>query len=135
MFVYLIVILCLNICLSMGQKVKETVDCGRRRVTENTPLIGNRIVFGYDTNPGKWPWHVAVFRVNETSSSYSCGGTLINTRYRNYNMVKNHKLENGLKDQIIAFLGPFICVCFWLNYVPTILTTERKVLEPNVLYK
>lgn len=48
--------------------------CGKRKI-EHEGLITN----GFDTKPGDFPWHVAVFhRAKRASNSYKCGGTIIN---------------------------------------------------------
>lgn len=53
---------------------KEIFPCGKRKI-DHEGLITN----GYDTKPGDFPWHVAVFhRQKRASTSYKCGGTILN---------------------------------------------------------
>ena len=49
-------------------------SCGERQI-HFEGLITN----GYDTKPGDFPWHVALFhRINRAHLSYKCGGIIIN---------------------------------------------------------
>lgn len=53
---------------------EELFPCGKRKISHEG-LITN----GYDTQPGDFPWHVAMFhRLKRASLSYKCGGTVIN---------------------------------------------------------
>ncbi|XP_052749490.1 uncharacterized protein LOC113512769 isoform X2 [Galleria mellonella] len=49
-----------------------TGSCGRRKV-QHTELIVN----GQPTKPGDWPWHGAIYRLEQSSVKYVCGGTLL----------------------------------------------------------
>ena len=52
----------------------EPIDCGRQKL--NTVEL---IVNGYETKPGQFPWHVAIFHLNNRRGrDYACGGTLVN---------------------------------------------------------
>ncbi|XP_052749483.1 chymotrypsin-C-like [Galleria mellonella] len=53
-----------------------TGSCGRRKVT-HTELIVN----GQPTKPGDWPWHGAIYRLEQYSVKYICGGTLISKTF------------------------------------------------------
>lgn len=53
---------------------QELFPCGRRKI-KHEGLITN----GFETQPGDFPWHVAIFhRLRRASISYKCGGTIIN---------------------------------------------------------
>ena len=49
-------------------------ECGKRR-HQLTPFI----IHGYQSKPGDWPWHGAIYRLNTKNSqlTYTCGGTLV----------------------------------------------------------
>ena len=52
----------------------EPIDCGRQKI--NTVDL---IVNGFETKPGQFPWHVAIFHLNNhRGRDYACGGTLVN---------------------------------------------------------
>ena len=52
----------------------EKIDCGNQKI--NTVEL---IVNGFDTKPGQFPWHVAIFHLNShRGRDYACGGTLVN---------------------------------------------------------
>ncbi|XP_059044882.1 limulus clotting factor C-like [Achroia grisella] len=51
-------------------------SCGRRKVV-HTELIVN----GQPTKPGDWPWHGAIYRLEQSSVKYICGGTLISKTF------------------------------------------------------
>ncbi|XP_052743676.1 chymotrypsin-like elastase family member 2A [Bicyclus anynana] len=51
-------------------------SCGRRKVL-HTELIYQ----GYNTKHGDWPWHAAIYRYNNKTLSYICGGTLISKHF------------------------------------------------------
>ncbi|CAG4972203.1 unnamed protein product [Colias eurytheme] len=57
---------------------KKLLDqsCGRRKI-KYTELIVN----GATTQPGDWPWHVAIYRLDKTVVKYICGGTLISKSF------------------------------------------------------
>ncbi|CAH0403307.1 unnamed protein product [Chilo suppressalis] len=47
-------------------------SCGRRKI-QHTELIVN----GVPTKPGDWPWHAAIYRLENSKFNYICGGTLL----------------------------------------------------------
>ncbi|RVE42892.1 hypothetical protein evm_012447 [Chilo suppressalis] len=47
-------------------------SCGRRKI-QHTELIVN----GLSTKPGDWPWHAAIYRLENSKINYICGGTLL----------------------------------------------------------
>lgn len=52
----------------------DLFHCGKPKFNREE-LVTN----GFDTKPGEYPWHVAIFhRERRSSSSYKCGGTIIN---------------------------------------------------------
>ncbi|XP_059044843.1 chymotrypsin-like elastase family member 2A [Achroia grisella] len=51
-------------------------SCGRRKVV-HTELIVN----GQPTKPGDWPWHGAIYRLEQSSVRYICGGTLLSKTF------------------------------------------------------
>ncbi|XP_059044822.1 limulus clotting factor C-like [Achroia grisella] len=53
-----------------------TGSCGRRKVV-HTELIVN----GQPTKPGDWPWHGAIYRLEQSSVKYVCGGTLLSKSF------------------------------------------------------
>lgn len=55
-----------------GEKVAK---CGKRLVNHEA-LITN----GYPSKEGDWPWHAAVFHLQQLQQSYKCGGSLINAK-------------------------------------------------------
>ena len=48
-------------------------NCGQRKV-QTQALIVN----GFQTAPGEFPWHVALYHVQGIRKNYACGGTLVN---------------------------------------------------------
>ncbi|XP_049881046.1 chymotrypsin-C-like [Pectinophora gossypiella] len=51
-------------------------SCGRRKI-QYTELITN----GLETKPGDWPWHVALYRLENADIKYICGGTLMSKTF------------------------------------------------------
>uniref|UniRef100_A0A336LU43 CSON004787 protein n=1 Tax=Culicoides sonorensis TaxID=179676 RepID=A0A336LU43_CULSO len=47
--------------------------CGTRQVKQSAYITN-----GWEVRPGDYPWHAALFHKGSRSSSYKCGGTLIN---------------------------------------------------------
>lgn len=48
--------------------------CGRRRINRRYTEL---IVSGSATEAGDWPWHTAIMRLDKSTLTYICGGTLI----------------------------------------------------------
>lgn len=56
--------------------MKKSKKCGKVSIGRHQGLIANT----YDASPGSWPWHVAIYHVQQGGSPvYKCGGTLINS--------------------------------------------------------
>ncbi|EDS31178.1 elastase [Culex quinquefasciatus] len=98
------VALLLTIVVAVAQlfKVIDSQQCGARKVT-----INEVIVRGWDTVPGSFPWHGAIYHRKGRSDSYACGGTLLNARFV---MTADHcvKDDNGFvlsPKRIIVRLG------------------------------
>lgn len=53
---------------------KPIPTCGKRLV-QHEGLITN----GYPSKEGDWPWHAALYHVDNLEQKYKCGGTLINS--------------------------------------------------------
>lgn len=54
--------------------LSSTVEsCGVRKVQHET-----LITHGFETKPGSFPWHVAIYHRESINVVYKCGGTLIN---------------------------------------------------------
>lgn len=78
--------------------------CGKRG-----PTFGARIVNGEFTNPGDWPWIVAIFiseQTKKTSSAFTCGGTLITAKTvvtaAHCIKLKNNKQFTGEEITVVA---------------------------------
>ena len=56
------------------QIVVNGQNCGERKVN-----IASRIINGDPSEPGNWPWHVAIYHRGKRIQdiSYKCGGTII----------------------------------------------------------
>ena len=50
-------------------------ECGIRQTASLRPFISN----GYPSEPGDWPWHVAIFMKSQKDQreNFICGGTII----------------------------------------------------------
>lgn len=63
---------------------------------------------GYTTEEGDWPWHAAIYHLNQFSQAYKCGGTLINS---NTILTAAHCVyENGLRinaERVLVKLGKY----------------------------
>lgn len=54
-------------------KTEPESKCGKR-IVHHQQLITN----GFPTQEGDWPWHSAIYHLENLIQSYKCGGTLIN---------------------------------------------------------
>lgn len=100
---------------------KELFPCGRRKI-DHEGLITN----GYDTKPGDFPWHVAIFhRRNRASLSYKCGGTIINptTILTAGHCVFDASGRQILADRVVVQLGRYQL------YTPEATTQEFQVYQ------
>ena len=52
-----------------------SLTCGKRKAN-----VFRSFVNGQMSAPGDWPWHVAIFRSENSVNNYLCGGTLIDNR-------------------------------------------------------
>ncbi|XP_053684762.1 brachyurin-like [Sabethes cyaneus] len=64
--------------LSRTKKLTPRIKCGLRKIKRRGLIVG-----GQETFPGNWPWHAAVYHVDQTNHKreYKCGGTLIRAGY------------------------------------------------------
>jgi hypothetical protein len=61
-----------------GQGFPNRVECGMAAGgNDKVPLIQN----GLSYERGEWPWLVAVYKRNDGSLTFKCGGTLISDRH------------------------------------------------------
>lgn len=61
--------------LMQTSMLPELEACGQLQT-----IIISRITSGHDTH--LWPWHAAIYhQVNETDSTYRCGGTLVSSKF------------------------------------------------------
>ncbi|XP_058465242.1 venom protease-like [Malaya genurostris] len=88
--VYLLVALAATVELTFAQHSQQFQSFRRTRKPSTSSRCGIRrvrsrglIVAGSASIPGEWPWHAAVYHVNQTNRSreYKCGGTLISAGY------------------------------------------------------
>ena len=65
---------CFFLCVFLQCQSINSQNCGERKIN-----IASRIVNGYPSEPGDWPWHAAIYHkaIGNHDISYKCGGTII----------------------------------------------------------
>ncbi|CAF4956750.1 unnamed protein product [Pieris macdunnoughi] len=58
------------------QPQRNSPSCGKSKITY-TQLIVN----GEVTQPGDWPWHTAIYKLDKNNIKYICGGSLISKNF------------------------------------------------------
>lgn len=85
--------------------IQKNLKCGVV-ATRPRPLISN----GQDTEPGQWPWHVALYHSKGVQLMYTCGGTLISTSHivTAAHCVTKPRTNRPINPQnIVAYLGKY----------------------------
>lgn len=76
-------------------------SCGKRTV-HSIGLIN----YGVESNEKDWPWHASIYRSSGLTTSYICGGTVINS---NSILTAAHCVfENGspiVPERVLVYLG------------------------------
>lgn len=66
------VVILLSVVSVLIEGLQNTSTCGRRLAAHN-PLLINQ------SPTNQWPWHAAIYHLNNEQPEYECGGTLINS--------------------------------------------------------